>query len=187
MISCTVPGSTSTTSASRVIVRSAVGIVSLSDICSPLSKRKIRSTTKAHKSQRFFLSFYRSVFVSLWSPSLRCRSQRNRPFELRDLWFDHCRLAQLDCFRRFEPVARYGDDRQIIRFDSTLRDQLLCYRNGDSSGGFGEDTFSLRQQSDSGDALVVGNVFRPAPTFSDQSGGVIAVGRIADRKRLRDG
>src|SRR5881396_1825861 len=127
MISRTVPGSTSTTSASPVTLRNAVGMLSLSDI-------------------RFLLSVFFSepqlnLRISTVSPAstrrrrgrkkgLLCCSRGqpgDRSLELSDLRFNHCRRRKRDSFGRLQPIAGDGNDSQIIRRDSAQLDKLLCY------------------------------------------------------------
>src|SRR5207248_993643 len=80
-----------------------------------------------------------------------------------------------------------GNDRQIIRLDATLFDELPGHRDRYSSSSLGEDALGLREQLYTRDDLRVRHVFGPAAACRNQTGGVIAVRRIPYRQRLRDG
>src|SRR6185503_13065343 len=162
MISRTVPGSTSMTSASAVIRRSAVGIVSLSDILdSPFGNR---------------------ILGSRLSGDLR-----NCGLELSNLRFDRYRPRKLNGFRCLQPVACNGDDRQIIRLYASLIDELPGHCDSNPSCSLGEDSFRLCEQPNSPDDLIVRNIFGPAAAFLDQASRMVAISWVSNRKRFSDG
>ena len=65
-------------------------------------------------------------------------------------------------------------------------DQLLRGRDGDATGGLGEDTLGAGQQLDGVAHLVVGDVADRAPGAAHRVQHVRAVGRVADRQRAGD-
>ena len=91
-----------------------------------------------------------------------------------------------DGVERLQAVTGDEQDGLGVGVDLAGLDQLLRGRDGDATGGLGEDTLGAGQQLDGVAHLVVGDVADRAPGAAHRVQHVRAVGRVADRQRAGD-
>src|SRR5258708_4844073 len=84
-------------------------------------------------------------------------------------------------------ISGDAQHRRLFREDAVLAIQLTSYAHGYAARSFGEDAFGLRQQADRVHYLGIADILAPAAALLDGLDRVVAIGRIANRKRSRNG
>src|ERR1700730_12903672 len=95
-------------------------------------------------------------------------------------------LTDLEELGRLEAVAGDADHDGFFTSDTPATDQLLEYGDNDAPGGLAQDTLGLGEQRHRILDRVLAARGAPPSRGAHRPSRVPAVGRVADRKRLRD-